>query len=674
MLVNRHPSSATAHVQADPFAGSYKPAPVGAGIEDVVAFSAGSRAISYGTLFGLVVVSAAVVATGVYAFGVDRPHQIGVDSPTNPYFAKTVELFSVYDDQYVETTCTGAFVGATGQILTATHCFQEPNICDFNTTLRDYPLDELTYYAEVAGVNGGSDRRTFEVRVLGWSGVTDVMVLQTQILDVIDPNTLIPPEDLKRTGGSGRQLPGGFEPYSIEITRQPHFSFADSTNAQRGDPVMTLAYDLAFMKKLGHKGEIQAVNTDRGTDFVVSVDQVFYDGNSQDGSSGAGVWDHNGQLVLAPISYGWYDGDNVFAVSGTSSRVSRHVVRRILSSNFAPSNNQTNKLLVASLGIVTFRANDGINLLEYNPAYFNSNQMPNHGVAFTFLASQIWFDFVNTYLTSACLDSAYQVNKPALLGAPLDTIIEGAPPLVFPSRPVNNMSCLPFITGIEATLDRNDWVEIGSDAGSSSISGVILGKDKQPGDDVRVRIRCINPVNSTVAARNWIAVYRVTLEQIDPLWDTTSGGNTIFGNYASHAHVNISSHMVYLSSAVPRPRFLSHHRPRPNGNPSSGQGRRTGAQVQIQSAPVDMDLSDLPTVADLYLSYEAGFTDEDAYGGKRRSYPSKPTLEELAAMARPIVERRRHQRKFPAPAAGKASKFHPVPAVASRSNHPVRKH
>jgi hypothetical protein len=74
-------------------------------------------------------------------------------------------LNAAQDD--VDVECSGVFVGKTGQILTAVHCLNnEPDFCDFNTTSGQYDLldvtDGETFFADVMGVNGGTEKRAFQ--------------------------------------------------------------------------------------------------------------------------------------------------------------------------------------------------------------------------------------------------------------------------------------------------------------------------------------------------------------------------------------------------------------------------------------------------------------------------------------------------------------------------------
>jgi hypothetical protein len=137
--------------------------------DEVVAHTTGNRVGLY--VLGGVVLLVAIVAAVAFAFGSrherGNPADIGRSSLTNDYEAATVEVFAA--DSSVTVECSGVFVGKTGQILTAVHCLQaDPDFCDFDTTtgqydFRDDLFDEV-FYADVMGVNGGTEKRTYTVR------------------------------------------------------------------------------------------------------------------------------------------------------------------------------------------------------------------------------------------------------------------------------------------------------------------------------------------------------------------------------------------------------------------------------------------------------------------------------------------------------------------------------
>ena len=251
-------TSSLLQVQA-PFYGNPEQAGAVMTPEEVSAHSTGNRV-------GLIIVGVAVLiaiglAAGAYVFS-GRGGQaldIGRDSLTNDYEAATVEYFTIVDDDSVDVECSGVFVGETGQILTAVHCLQnDPGFCDFDTVTGQYDLldrtDDETFWVDVMGINGGTEKRSFQIDVLGWSGVTDVAIMQTRPLTI----------------SSGFPLVDSV----INITKQPFFTFDDSRELHRGDEIRTLSFDLGFMKKLSHRGGVQAQGFDRGSYFVVSVDQV----------------------------------------------------------------------------------------------------------------------------------------------------------------------------------------------------------------------------------------------------------------------------------------------------------------------------------------------------------------------------------------------------------------
>ena len=142
-----------------------------------------------------------------------------------------------------------------------------------------------------------------------------------------------------------------------------------------------------------------------------------------EGASGSGVWNHEGELVLAPLTYLWEDAD-VFANSGTSSHVSRHIAATILDPAFVPDG-LDNKLLVPSLGAITFETHNGPDFVNFDTLAFYAAQTPNYGIYSPWLADQNWFDFLNTVVEDSCLNTSYVVAIPSMLDAPLDTTIQG---------------------------------------------------------------------------------------------------------------------------------------------------------------------------------------------------------------------------------------------------------
>jgi hypothetical protein len=99
-----------------------------------------NRRLSIGIIIALVVLTVVVVVSAIYAFGIDRPVQVKEDSLRNKLESKNVEIFLQNGDPLDGgIVCSGTFIRATGEILTAAHCFytQDPDSCDF--VLTPYP-------------------------------------------------------------------------------------------------------------------------------------------------------------------------------------------------------------------------------------------------------------------------------------------------------------------------------------------------------------------------------------------------------------------------------------------------------------------------------------------------------------------------------------------------------
>lgn len=438
---------------------------------------------------GIIIAAIALAAIGGFVMGIvaisrsvgaDRSPNLGQDGGpetlNNHFETAVVEVWIGNPNFGVFVSCSGVFVSPTGAVLTAVHCFQvcvcvsvffflkrgrkDVGFCDFNVTSKEYPLFDptfWTYYVDVSGINGGTDKRTFQAVVKGWSGVTDVMVLQ-----------LLP---LTYSNGTAT--------LTVELKTQAFLKFDDSSLMLRGDPVATMSYDLGMSKKTYHDGKVQLVNLDRSTSFAVSAEQLFFFGDAQEGASGSGIWNRDGNLVMAPLSYGWYNGGgDVFMNSGTSTRVSAPIVRNILDPNYVFNGPGNNKVLTTSLGIITFEANDGINLYNFDPFTAIVNVIPNIGIFTPFLASQDWFDFLSFFVFE-CLPP-YNVTQPSMLNATLDTTIYGSPPALWSEVVAFDFNTYPFLLAIEPVLGSNVWVEVGDgDNGLSTISGLCFLFEKK---------------------------------------------------------------------------------------------------------------------------------------------------------------------------------------------------
>jgi hypothetical protein len=630
--------------------------------EEMATHSTGNRVglyvVGIAVLAALAIGIAAIIVTtrgGGGGGGVSEAADIGRDSLSNDYEAAVIEYFTIEDNEFVDVECSGVFIGPSGQIMTAVHCLQnDPDFCDFDTATAQYDLldrtDDETFWADVMGINGGTEKRTFQLDVIGWSGVTDVAVLQARPLAV----------------AGGFPLVASF----INITNQPFFTFDDSRELHRGQTIETLSFDLGFLKKLAHRGAVQAQGLDRGASFVVSVDQVFFNGNAMEGASGSGVWNREGELVLAPLTYLW-DWDGVYSNSGTSSHVSRRVVGTILDAAFVPDGTD-NKLLVPSLGAITFESNNGPNLIDFDTASFLAAQLPNYGIFSPWLADQNWFDFLNEVVEDTCLDPTYNVTVPSMLGATLVETIYGTPLDTYPAGITFDLDAYVWIIEMEKHLGRGDWVQMGDDAGSTSPSAVIIGGGKKAGDVVRVKVRALNVNSPTDPTVNWIGVYAVTLQKIDPVWDSIGAGNDFFGNYASHIHLDEASMHMYLSPGVRMPKKIA--RRNPTGAAARAKQRRAAKSAHrfvlaTDPAPAASArtinvtaITDLPTLTDAYKAYM------QTLGQKRKGAP-KPRRQAVMQRAREIAAARRAAAKKKKPTTKKTSRSNVV--VPRRHPRPV---
>jgi len=313
-----------------------------------------------GWLIGLTIAVIVIgVVAGVAGFMSGRDYDLHIkrDSLTQDFASKIVEV--TIEEGGI---CTGSHVHQSGEVLTAVHCFQENYACDFDVSVPEYPLANGDYLVEVMGVNGTGEKWTFNATVIGWSGITDVMVMQ------LEPLTL---------------ARGGV----VTVSKQEYLRFnGESNEMERGQEVWHLSYDYSFLKKLGHRGSVMAPGKDMGSDFSVGVEHVFVDTNARPGSSGSAVVDQSGRIILAPITYAWGE-DAPFAVSGTSSRVSSQLVKRILNPELPP-NGPNNKYLVPTLGIVPLAPINGGFLYDYG----GQTYLPwteNKGIWFGFLLAQV---------------------------------------------------------------------------------------------------------------------------------------------------------------------------------------------------------------------------------------------------------------------------------------------
>jgi hypothetical protein len=531
----------------------------------------------------------------VYAIW-DRGIHIGKDRLDNEVESRVVEMLLVSEGII---TCSGSFIRETGEILIATHCLAPATaVCAFDPTLPGWPFSPYyTYYVEVMGVNDAGDKYIFPFEIVASSGITDVAIIKPLPLTLSDGSV-------------------------ITITDQDAFGWDESTELSRGDMLQGLAYDVAFLKKLSHKGPVQAAGKDRGTSFAVSVEQVFVDQDIQPGASGMGMFTPGHRLMLAPMSYRWdYSTTSEedsgatntvrLTASGTSSRVSRPLTDRMLNPA-TPANGVGGRYLVPSLGIIPYEVVSGVNLFtNWGPTYVPFLQ--NRGIIFTFLASQTYYNYV-TNVTTTCLFPAYSVTPPSMLGAPLDEVISGTPPDPFPDFPGGTHTSdgiMTILVAIEGHLDRSDWHYLGEDAGLTTVSGVLMGTGKWVGDTVRVRILSIHPSDPTNPASNWEAIYRVVLNAIDPFWDSLAVDT--LGSYVSYIRVNDTQQGVtlHMDPVVTLPQHVRGLR-RIQGftAPTTERGKLAARSAHNNVAgnmyapiPSGVDVYTLPTLGEHYGAY-----------------------------------------------------------------------
>lgn len=547
-----------------------------------------------GWLIGLTIATIFTMVAGGVALGLsgkDYDLHIGRDRPGNDFASKVVEV-TVFDGG----VCTGSHVHKSGEVLSATHCFQDNAVCDFDVTVPEYPLIDEDYIVEVMGVNDTDEKWTFNATVLGWSGITDVMVLQ------LEPLTL---------------ARGGV----ITINRQEYMRFnEESHEMERGQEVWHLSYDYSFLKKLGHRGSVMAPARDITSEFAVGTEQVFVDTNARPGASGSAVVDRSGRIVMAPLTYAW-DSDSPFAISGTSSRVSAPLVKRILNPELPP-NGPNNKYLVPTLGIVPLSAING----GFLSGFDGQTYLPwteNKGIWFGFLMTQDLYEFVTDCGMYCCGFDPYTVTPPSILGAPLDKTISGSPPLTMTDFPGGCLYCSTLVI-LEAVEVNHRWHYVGDDVGLETVSGLIIGSGKWAGDTVRVRVRSLDPYNPADPSLNWEGIYLVTLQAIDPFWDNLQTTNIL--SMAHSLRVDKEDGRparMYAPKDMPMPRSVvgeirgsrgasrkRNHRPLRHGEIDSGivgsgpHGRLELRDMLPPFGPGENNtFTDLPTFLELYQEY-----------------------------------------------------------------------
>jgi hypothetical protein len=144
---------------------------------------------------------------------------------------------------------------------------------------------------------------------------------------------------------------------------------------------------------------------------------------------------------------------------------------------------------------------------------------------------------------------------------------------------------------------------MGNDPGTTSPSAILLGENKRPGDVVRVKVRAINADAPTDDTANWIGIYRVTLQAIDPVWDGIDAFAPIWGSYASHVHINGTTHEAYIDAGTHIPHKLARRNPRLSAGNKNKKSLKKQSRFTVVPAPPGVDVTNLPTVADLYQAY-----------------------------------------------------------------------
>jgi len=555
-------------------------------LPQVAGYGRATRYILF-ALLGFVIVGTVFWTWGsVYAIQ-DRGIHIDEDELKNEVEARVVEMVLISE---LIVSCSGSFIRETGEILIATHCLvPKSGVCQFDPTLPGYHFNtDYTYYVEVMDVNGSGEKYVFSFEIVAFSGITDVAIIKPLPLTLADGTV-------------------------ITITEQDYFRWDNSAELSRGDYLQGLAFDAAFLKKLSHKGPVQAAGKDRGTGFAVSAEQVFVDVQIQPGASGMGMFTPGHRLMMAPLSYRWDfstaleinlpDGEPQLSASGTSSRVSQPLTDRMLNPA-TPPNGAQGRYLIPGLGIIPTEVVSAINLLTNWPDNFFP-YIQNRGIIFEFLASQAYYEML-TNVTSMCALSPYTVTPPSMLGAPVDHIISGTPPDPFPDFPGGVPSftgTMVILEAIEGHLHHHDWHYLGEDAGLSTVSGILMSTGKWAGDQVRVRVRAVTPAYSTDPTANWEADYLVTLNAIDPFWDNLA--TDVLATYVSYLRVNssvIGQPALYLDPAATLPRHVRGTR-RSSRNVATRTVSDTVAGDLLSVIPDGANIYTLPTLAEHYSQY-----------------------------------------------------------------------
>jgi hypothetical protein len=141
-------------------------------------------------------------------------------------------------------------------------------------------------------------------------------------------------------------------------------------------------------------------------------------------------------------------------------------------------------------------------------------------------------------------------------------------------------------------------------------SGAILSNGNWVGDNIRVRIRAINPVSSSDETQNWEAIYDVTLQAVDPFWDVAYG--VPFATYASlvlfDERTDPPTYVVPHGVTLPIPLRGTVPASR-GGNPFTESHARYGIaeskkpkHLNVVHASRDTDVTGLPTIVEHYIN------------------------------------------------------------------------
>jgi len=253
----------------------------------------------------------------------------------------------------------------------------------------------------------------------------------------------------------------------------------------------------------------------------------------------------------------------------------------------------------------------------------------------------------------------YDITPPSLLNAPLDVVIGGTPPDMFPDLPTGgDVDTVVALVAMESSFNSNKWVWMGSDAGLGTISGTILANGYWVGDVIRVRIRSFNVVALSDPTKNWEGIYSVTLQAVDPFWDIAYG--IPFATYASLILVNATAPGqmdYYVPPTIPVPNtarghVYGHNRPASGNRAAAAAAKRASRKRNLMSPPSGSDWQSLPSVADYYLAQRANNdinVRNEYLRSKERRSQREPQHQSLYA----------HPGKAPAPIASHHAPAHP---------------